>query len=142
MRVGCLCLILMTVIWCGGAGAADEKAEGKAPEHIVVKEAGRYDVITIKGRIKSRHERFRKGLSVRSYYIITPDMRKISLPRSHVEHRDGTISGIFLKAFKSQDVEIVCRGRVTEDKNREMQVKIKKIISVKGPDDAEDAVNL
>jgi len=124
-------LITVSCICSQDVRAGVDKLPQEDPEFVKVAKGGRYDVITITGRIRSRHVRFRRGRSVRSYYIVTPDMQKISLPRSHVEHRDGTISGIYLKPLKSRDVELVCEGRVKVDEKEGLQVKVKKILSVK-----------
>lgn len=132
MRIACAVLILAGILsgWqelC----LAVENPKNEVSEFIKIEKGSRGVVLTITGRIKSRHVRFRKGRSVRSYYIVTPDLKKISLPRSHVEHRDGTISGIYLKTLKSKDVELVCKGRVKIDEKKGLLVKVKKILSVK-----------
>jgi len=88
------------------------------------------EVILIKGRIKSRHAVWRKGKSVRQYYVVTADMVKIELPRSHVEHRDGTVSGIVFKPWRGRIVEVTCEGRIKEDVRKGRIVTVEKVISI------------
>ncbi len=113
IMVSCLC----TSAWAGSSS-------------ITIEMQGGEEVLKIRGRIKSRHVSFRKGKSVRDYYIVTRDLVKVPLPRSHVEHRDGTISGIHLRKWRGKDVELLCEGRMKEDDKKGLVVTVKKIISL------------
>lgn len=116
--------LIMGCFFCGNVRA------DAPPDSIRLVKGKDGDVLMISGRIKSRHVAFRKGKSVRSYYIVTPELIKIPLPRSHVEHRDGTISGIYLKPWRGKDVELVCEGRMKEDPEKGLTVKVEKILSL------------
>lgn len=106
------------------------KPEPALPDFIKVSKIGKDTMLTITGRISSRHSGFRKGRSVRSYILVTPDMRKIKLPRSIVEHRDGTVSGINLKPLKGKTVRLSCKGRIKHTGGQHPEITVKKIISV------------
>jgi hypothetical protein len=121
--------ILVTVMIMGIASCWNVRADA-GKESIRVEKRHDGDVLKITGRIKSRHVRFRKGKSVRAYHIVTPDLIKIPLPRSHVEHRDGTISGIQLRLWKGKDVELVCEGRLKDDAKKGLLVTVEKILSL------------
>ena len=116
--------VMMGFALCGNV-RADE-----GQESITIEKRGRKQILKITGRIKSRHASYRKGKSVRAYYIVTPDMIKIPLPRSHVEHRDGTISGINLKTSRGKHVNLVCEGRAKDDPKKGMVYTVKKVISL------------
>jgi hypothetical protein len=125
--------MLIGVAFCGSVGAEEGQKSIKAEKRqksIRAEKRGKKNIVLISGRIKSRHVSFRKGKSVREYYIVTPELVKISLPRSHVEHRDGTISGIRLKDSRGKNVELVCEGRIKEDAKKKVVVTVKKIISL------------
>ena len=117
-------VLMMAAVLCSKVWAGDENKSVRTE-----KRSGE-DVVIITGRIKSRHVSFRKGKSVRDYYVVTRDLIKIDLPRSHVEHRDGTISGINLRDWRSKDVELVCEGRVKHDPKEGLQVTVEKVISL------------
>jgi hypothetical protein len=116
--------VMMGFALCGNVMAEDSQ------ESITIEKRGRKQILKITGRIKSRHVSYRKGKSVRAYYIVTPDMIKVPLPRSHVEHRDGTISGINLRTSRGKNVNLVCEGRAKDDPKKGMVYTVKKIISL------------
>ena len=126
--------ILATMMIMGIASCwnvrADEKKESIKKESIKLEKRHDGNVLMITGRITSRHVSFRKGKSVRSYYVVTSDLIKIPLPRSHVEHRDGTISGIQLRPWRGKEVDLVCEGRLKDDPKKGLVVTVKKILSL------------
>jgi hypothetical protein len=117
-------LMIVGVALCEAVGADEDQ------ESIRIEKRGKENVLLITGRIKSRHVSFRKGKSVRSYYIVTPELIKIALPRSHVEHRDGTRSGIYLRAWRGKEVDLVCEGRMKKDDKKKLVVTVRKIVSL------------
>ena len=124
-------LIIVSVVLCGGVRADVKKNAKEVEEFVKVSKGPKGNVLTITGRIQSKHARFSKGRSVKTYLIVTPDMQKIPLPRSHVEHRDGTVSGIQFRPVKGKTVEIVCKGRVKDSGKKGKIVTVTKVVSLK-----------
>ncbi len=116
--------VLLASVLCESVRGGEERRS------IIIEKHRGEDVLRIRGRIKSKHVSFRKGKSVRDYYIVTCDLIKVPLPRSHVEHRNGTISGIYLRKWRGKDVEIICEGRMREDDKKGLVVTVEKIISL------------
>jgi hypothetical protein len=105
-------------------------ADLKKPKAIQVEKDAKGDRISITGRIKSSHLRFRLGRSVRAYSIVTKDGLKVKLPRSHTEHRDGSVTGIDFRTMKGREVVVTCSGRVKAEGEKILSVTIKKVYSV------------
>ena len=110
MRRASLVLIMVSVVLCGDIRADVKKNAKEAEEFVKVSKGQKGSVLTITGRIRSRHARFSKGRSVKTYLIVTPDMQKIPLPRSHVEHRDGTVSGIQFRPVRGRLLRLYARA--------------------------------
>jgi hypothetical protein len=122
--------LFLAVLMFSGVACCPRVRASESELSIKIEKLKDEEVLRIKGRIKSRHVSYRKGKSVRAYYIVTPELIKIPLPRSHVEHRDGTISGIYLRRWRSKEVELVCEGRMRKDDKDKIVVTVEKIIKL------------
>ena len=131
MKLAFAAATTVCLVCCQTVRAADDKNPGTPPaQSVQVQKGPKGNLITITGRLTSRHARFRKGRSVREYFLVTSDSLKIPLPRSHVVHRDGSISGIDLKTMRGCNVRAVCSGRITKDGDKITKVFVKKVISI------------
>lgn len=122
-----LCRLILAILVCAVSLVMRSDAEEEPLKALEIQRIDAERLIILTGRVKSRHVGWRKGHSVREYYLVSPGLEKVMLPRSHVEHRDGTISGIELKSLRGKIVQLTCEGKVKRDPKKGIFVSVEKV---------------
>lgn len=122
---------MASVVFCQAIPAAVEGAKpAELPRPAKVKKGRKYEEITLTGRIVSKHVKFRRGRSVRGYFLVGKDGRKVPLPNNYRVDADGETHGVDLKKMTNMDVTLVCQGRTKVAGKKVTGIFIKKIVSV------------